>query len=231
MRKGTVTSFLSFVKETENLNTVVDLVVFRGQPCQGNLLPGIARNDPHCNPLAAERLVFEQLNLLGSALLPATQQKFLDLLVLAQHYSLKTRLLEWTANPLVALWFACADRRDGDAYVYALEADRHLDQTPYDLDLSKLNRTLVFQPRFNSPRIVAQQGWFTLHRRSAKAAKFVALEHNAEMKGQLHEFRVPTENRRGILDSLDSHGVNARTVFPDLEGLCRYLNWKHLTEG
>ncbi|GAA80474.1 hypothetical protein P20495_2989 [Pseudoalteromonas sp. BSi20495] len=30
-----------------------------------------------------------------------------------------------------------------------------------------------------------------------------------------------------MLKALDRHGVNSHTLFPDLEGLCKYLNWKH----
>ena len=38
----------------------------------------------------------------------------LDLLVKLQHYGIPTRLLDITANPLVALYFACADKNNPD---------------------------------------------------------------------------------------------------------------------
>ncbi|MGP1666017.1 MAG: FRG domain-containing protein [Rhodanobacter sp.] len=205
----------------------MNFVVFRGQSVEGRLLPSIARPDPQVNPLKREHAMFTQLKLLGAALLPTGEQSYLDLLVLAQHYGLHTRLLDWTTNPLVALWFACADPTPGDVFVYALEADNHLEENPYALEPKSILETKVFQPRFNNPRIVAQQGWFTIHRFSAKNRMFVPLERNAKTKASLHEFRIPNGTRQDILNSLDRHGVSARTLFPDLQGLCRYLNWRH----
>jgi hypothetical protein len=111
--------------------------------------------------------------------------------------------------------------------VYALEADKLLVKDVYEKDPFTSALTRVFQPRLNNDRITAQEGWFTLHRYAKKHGRFVPLERNTDMKGHLHEFRIPSKHRASILKSLDRHGINARTIFPDLNGLCLHLNRRY----
>lgn len=227
MEQATARNFLDFVKTTEAFDLLGDLVVFRGQAKKGNLIPSIARMNPRKDTTDHEKHVLEQLRLLGASHLNGTGQNPLDLLVLAQHFGLKTRLLDWTSNPLVALWFACTDEQPGDAHVYALIADDLQDKTVYSKDPFSTARTRVFQPRLNNPRIVAQHGWFTLHRFSRRANAFVAINVNPDTKKNLTEILIPGDSRKEILGSLERHGISRRTLFPDLEGLCQHLNWKH----
>lgn len=228
MHKTRVTSsFVEFIKETDVFDYIVDLVVFRGQPIKGNLLPSIARKDLTIETTLEEKRVLEQLRLQGDSLLSGVGSTDLDLLVLAQHYGLKTRLLDWTSNPLAALWFACSDLNKGDVYVYALEADNLLEKDVYNTDPFSRAKTRVFQPRLNNSRIVAQQGWFTLHRYATSRNRFVPLERNPETRKHLYEFCIPESSRHDILNSLERHGISAKTIYPDLVGLCQYLNWKH----
>jgi len=222
-----VESFVEFVKRTDELSQTSQLTLFRGQALQGGLLPGIARKDSKRDTTEEEKHVLDQLQLQGASLLRGVGATMLDIMVLAQHYGLKTRLLDWTSNPLAALWFACSDHQKGDAFVYALEADSFLEKDVYQKDPFITSKTRAFQARLNNDRIVAQEGWFTLHRFSKKAESFVSLETNTEMKGHIHRLRVPEEKRAALIKSLDRHGVNARTLFPDLGGLCRHLNIRH----
>ncbi|MBN8454276.1 FRG domain-containing protein [Accumulibacter sp.] len=227
MNAHTVESFVDFIKHSDVFDLVVHHVVFRGQPIQGNLLPGIARSDPTIDTTIKEQKLLEELKLLGASFLPAATETDLDLLVRAQHFGMKTRLLDWTSNSLAALWFACADPKPGDVFVYALEADNLLlDSTVYTQSPFKAAKTRVLRPRLNNPRVVAQHGWFTLHRYSVKAKRFVSLERNPETAKHLHEYKIPAAKRAELLTALDRHGVSARTLIPDIGGLCQYLNWK-----
>jgi hypothetical protein len=115
-------SFQEFFNElTENTKDVTKddslLLLFRGQKdSTWDLLPKIAREDFNFigpNFLFKENELIDEFQRLSR---PHINQDILlnqwDLLALAQHHGLPTRLLDWTSNPLVALYFAFVEKDD-----------------------------------------------------------------------------------------------------------------------
>lgn len=216
-----------FLERISIYDLVGGTLLFRGQSKRGNLLPGIARKDPKANTTNVEKSMLADLRKHGLTMIPGYVdiENDWDMLVLAQHFGMKTRLLDWTSNALAAMWFACSSKGTDDCYVYTLEADSLMLASLKGSPFSQ-KKTKVINPSLSNDRIIAQSGYFTAHRFSEKSGKFVALEKNPEVKERLTEYVISGKDKVDFLMTLERCGVTSKSIYPDIEGVCRFLNWR-----
>ncbi|HGM5809691.1 TPA: FRG domain-containing protein [Serratia marcescens] len=94
MKSQTAKNFSEFVDIVERLGNDSELMLFRGQAEKGNLLPSIARKNPKTDSTSAEQELIKELKRMGASILPKNDLDDWDLLVIAQHFGMKTRLLD-----------------------------------------------------------------------------------------------------------------------------------------
>jgi FRG domain len=172
-------------------------------------------------------------------------------LMLARHYGLPTRLLDWSWSPLVALYFATQDNRSGmcaaDGCLWALEAARmnlgmagsrsllmaeHPDVRPFvEIAFEQRVRTgalqskaLAISMREIDPRVFAQQGACTIHSNSSDLSDIdYKLDEGQQAIRWRRVFKVPASKKRDLLDHLRRLSIHKATLFPDLSALAEEL--------
>jgi FRG domain len=203
--------------------------LYRGQSGDYPLLPKIARENLQAEVNAREAYMLAELRRRGALYKSVGNLDEWDLLTFAQHNGMATRLLDWSSNPLTAIWFACKDdNSQKDAFVYLLSPsetirplDRQFSPTP-----DRHVGVSVLRPNLSDPRVVAQDGWFTVHSESRKHRKFLPLEASERYSTAITKISIKGAQKNKILQSLDVLGVCEQTIFPDIQGVCGYLNWK-----
>ncbi|HEY0053920.1 MAG TPA: FRG domain-containing protein [Pedobacter sp.] len=228
-----VEDFLNTIKRYKE-NTNQEDFLFRGQADDHPLIPKISRLQPKGKLIEIEKLLLEEFKRTNPLLIEGYQSyDDWDYLTLGQHYGLPTRLLDWSNNALTALWFATnrisieSIYGSNSAIVWVLmtaAADYNLDI--YETHPFNIKETKIFRPRIIKQRINNQSGVFSIQP-SSEIEQKSQLNTVYPFSEKLLKIKIPSESLKGIRADLNVLGVNAFSIFPELEGLCAYLQWRY----
>lgn len=146
-----------------------------------------------------------------------------DLLSIAQHTGLPTRLLDWTHNPLAALFFACIENPESDGALFVINTSSYFSPESFENPFSTPdNKIILLQPAASNQRIANQFGYFTVHNKPS--LQFTKDSFQGELS-HFEKIEIPKELKGEIAFMLNQYGVNYLTIYPDLEGLSKHLCW------
>lgn len=227
-----ITSLAEYVDMVEKIGDS-DTWLFRGQRADWPMLPKLARLIPRENHLMSERNMVREFRRHVQEYVKSDSTSDWELLALAQHHGMATRLLDWTLSPLVALWFAVelpAENigRNGVVYMFEYEeadlVDDYQMKSPLDQE-----QTLFYIPQTVTGRIRVQRGYFSVHGYN-KENGWVPLQESHLFIPRLIKVEIPAKHFATIRYSLDRCGINRASMFPDLDGLSAYVTWGYTVD-
>lgn len=262
-----------YVKDlNEYNNTILTLledyseIYFRGvNQARFNLSPSISRNMPPGFTVNKELELFAAFRRRIAMYKSETYREYtgtfsnqdMETLAIAQHHSLKTRLLDWSTNPLASLWFACSEPTspDPDPYcvIWVLTAPKKrsvrddffkTDKQILDFEKQfKEQETFMYLPNIVNPRIRSQSGLFSVHHYIEEDRKFVSLEENKtffphkfddnlDYNVDIHWNLIKVLINRvrygsDILRNLNKFDVHEETIYPSLQEAGKRLNFDY----
>jgi hypothetical protein len=220
---------------------------FRGHRDETWLLKPLIYRRDYNHELEREMLRDFRAN--AAEFLEHKERSDIDWLFLAQHYGLPTRLLDWSENPLVALYFACQGYKGHiDGCVWALNPwelnKTNLGaQTVPPTDAAIITKYLVnisdaaiprnvtaehpiaFRPFHRFRRSNAQSGMFTIH-----GTRMQGIEKSNFFRNKdacLIRAIIPANRKFHIIKDLYNIGIHHGSLFHSIESSIETIKFRY----
>lgn len=173
----------------------------------------------------------------------------INLILTAQHYGLPTRLLDWTKNPLVALYFCAKSSVDEDGVLYHLRPPWVFTENTLPV-LEKAFKAqtgddifeefiIPYHPDVFDDMVAAQSAVFTIHPRpfdkldmndlipefeetiEDNESVFSALDFSPDVA--LDKYIISASMKKEALTVLRIMGISEQTLFPGLDGIAKTM--------
>ncbi|GHW58477.1 FRG domain-containing protein [Vibrio cholerae] len=227
------------INSVEDLLQNIDLenteAIYRGQAnMEWGIVPSIARFQQD----EGNGFVWHSWKALEDDMLQMFQKKSLPFLspntipsnrfewmILAQHHGMPTRLLDWTTNPLKALFFAVenVNSKDDGLLVQGIYYGWWNQITKIFEDIDERKHLMVYFPDDSNSRVSSQEGCFTVFPLPDEMEDFPDFKDRNAYKNDFEDITylvIPSHAKCKIRAQLRKLGISHHTIYPGLDGLC-----------
>lgn len=230
-----VSQYVELIKNQEHRH--ISQWFFRGH-CDNayRLIPSlfrIDRKESYADWDRIEKYIMRQFKAESRPYLKSIPATEIEWLTLAQHYGLPTRLLDWTTNPLIALYFAVENYKNdknADVWMYGLSSTNNCWSESTWL-AKKINlsgnicENVIFPSHIDS-RITNQSGCFTIHEIPEKNKEFIAANLTPRIFDHFIKLTIDKDIKKDILNELYNLGIHRGFIYPGLEGLTARIKFE-----